>query len=301
MSYIKGLVSVVIPTYKRSEKLIRAIDSILNQTYAKLELLLVNDNEPDDEYTGELKKRVEKYSNDERFHLILQEKHVNGAVARNVGIKQAQGEYIAFLDDDDWWKRNKIEEQVNALSQLDLTWGGVSCRIEQYDSDRLIYRLPKYNDGYVYKDVLLLKSDLATSTLLLRHSALDETGYFDEKLLRHQDLQLLVDFSYLYKVKQLDMFLHCCDVSDTTNRPSGDKLLQHKKRFFKSVSGVMQTLSKKEQRCIKYVHSFELGYVYFREHKYGKAVKFFLPIITSASAFEIILIKIANKLNSKES
>lgn len=226
MSYINGLVSVVMPTYKRSDKLIRAIDSVLNQTYVNLELLLVNDNDPEDGYTKELKKRVEKYFNDSRFTLIIQDKHINGAVARNVGIKQAKGEFIAFLDDDDWWKKNKIEEQVKFLSNLDKTWGGVSCRIEQYDGDKLIYRLPKYSDGKVYKDVLFLRSDLATSTLLLRHEALDDTGYFAEDLLRHQDLQLLVNFSFKYKVKQLDMFLHCCDVSDTINRPNGNEYSQ---------------------------------------------------------------------------
>ena len=58
MKYVEGLVSVIMPTYKRSEKLLRAIDSVLNQTYKNLELLLVNDNEPFDEYTELLKKRV---------------------------------------------------------------------------------------------------------------------------------------------------------------------------------------------------------------------------------------------------
>ena len=99
--YIAGLVSVVMPTYKRSEMLSRAIDSVLAQTYTNIELLLVNDNEPGDEFTKDLQQRVAVYSTDSRFKLILQEKHVNGAVARNVGIRQAKGEYIAFLDDDD--------------------------------------------------------------------------------------------------------------------------------------------------------------------------------------------------------
>lgn len=120
--YIAGLVSVVMPTYKRSEMLSRAIDSVLAQTYTNIELLLVNDNEPGDEFTKDLQQRVAVYSTDSRFKLILQEKHVNGAVARNVGIRQAKGEYIAFLDDDDWWEPNKLEEQIKELSRLDDSW-----------------------------------------------------------------------------------------------------------------------------------------------------------------------------------
>jgi glycosyltransferase involved in cell wall biosynthesis len=59
----RGLVSVVMPTYKRSEKLTRAIDSVLNQTYTKIELLLVNDNNPEDDYTKTLIERIKKIRN----------------------------------------------------------------------------------------------------------------------------------------------------------------------------------------------------------------------------------------------
>ena len=95
--YVQGLVSVIIPTYRRSDMLDRAIKSVLNQTYDNIELLLVNDNIPNDEYSQALLDRVKIYETDDRFRLILQEKHINGAAARNAGIKEAKGEYIAFL------------------------------------------------------------------------------------------------------------------------------------------------------------------------------------------------------------
>jgi len=148
--YIAGLVSVVMPTYKRSEMLSRAIDSVLAQTYKNIELLLVNDNEPGDEFTIDLQQRVAVYSTDSRFKLILQEKHVNGAVARNVGIKQARGEYIAFLDDDDWWDPNKIEAQVAVISELSEEWGGVSCKFSFVNKDgKIIGRSYPYKDGNI--------------------------------------------------------------------------------------------------------------------------------------------------------
>ena len=148
MKYVEGLVSVIMPTYKRSEMLSRAIESILSQSYTNLELLLINDNEPDDEYTNDLIGRIEKYLSDPRFKLVMQQRHTNGAVARNLGIKQAKGEFIAFLDDDDWWEKDKIKQQVRVLRSLDDTWGGVSCKFTLYDQNgAVIGRTSKYNDG----------------------------------------------------------------------------------------------------------------------------------------------------------
>ena len=297
MKYINGLVSVIMPTYKRSEKLIRAIDSVLNQTYENLELLLVNDNEPFDEYTKELKKRVKKYSDDQRFHLIIQEKHVNGAVARNIGISQAKGQYIAFLDDDDWWKNNKIEEQVKILKNLDDTWGAVSCKFTLYDqNENVIGKTKKYRDGYIYKDVLNLMSDVATGTLLIRHDYLDTTRCFDENLLRHQDLQLLVDFTFKYKLKEVNQYLHCVDVSDTQNRPDIQKLIQYKKAFFKSVEPIIDTLSKKEKNCIYAMHNFELSYVSLKSGNYNQGILYCEKVFKSPKACCLVLKKIIDKI-----
>lgn len=286
MKYVEGLVSVIMPTYKRSEKLHRAINSVLNQTYRNLELLLVNDNEPFDEYTEQLRKRVEKYSNDERFHLILQDKHINGAVARNIGIRQAKGQFIAFLDDDDWWELNKLEEQVKELKSLDDSWGAVSCKFTLYDQNgNVIGKTKKYRDGYIYKDILNLMSDVATGTLLLRHDYFDNTRYFDESLLRHQDLQLLVDFTSKYKLKEVNQYLHCVDVSDAQNRPDSHKLIQYKKAFFRSIKPIMDSLSENERQCIYAMHKYELGYIYLKNGDKKNGINNCMVVLQSPSAF----------------
>lgn len=290
--YEEGLVSVILPTFKRSEQLSRAIDSVLSQSYQNIELIVVNDNEPYDEYSRELLTMIKQYQNDHRLHLIFQEKHINGAVARNVGISKAKGEYIAFLDDDDWWKHNKIEKQILAFNNLDAEWGVVSCRIEQYHNDKLISILPKYRDGYVYKDVLMQQCDFATGTLLFRHELLDKTGYFDEQLLRNQDWQLLINFTYRYKLFQINDALHCCDISDASNRPNGEKALLYKKAFFKSIEPIYNSLSNKEKRCVQCITSFEVGYVFFRERKYIKALYYCLKIAQSPLAIRKVLNKI---------
>ncbi len=295
--YTEGLVSVIIPTYRRSDMLDRALKSVLNQTYTNIELLLVNDNIPDDEYSKALVKRAKQYENDDRFRLVFQEKHINGAVARNVGIRQAKGEYVAFLDDDDWWEPSKLEKQVAELSTLDDSWGGVSCKFTQYDENgNVVGKSEKYPDGYIYKDILYLLSDVATGTLLLRRKAFDTTRYFDEKLLRHQDLQLLVDFTSQYKLKEVDEYLHCVDISDAQNRPNPEKLIEHKKAFFESVAPVIAEMTASERKCVRALHRFELGYVYLRNKKIGKALIYCLSIFSSPNAFVLGVKKMGLKI-----
>lgn len=300
--YIDGLVSVIMPTYRRSDMLDRAIESVLNQSYEHLELLLVNDNIPNDEYSQELFQRVKKYENDFRFKLILQEQHINGAVARNVGIKQAKGEYIAFLDDDDWWEKDKIKLQVETLKGLNDEWGGASCCYSFVNKDnKIIGRSLAYKDGYIYKDILNLITDVTTCSLLLRHTALDEAGYFDENLLRHQDFQLLVNFTSKYKLKLVEEYLLNIDVSDAQNRPDGKKLLEHKKKFFVSVSPVLARLSKGERRCVKCMHNFEVGYVFLKNKDIKNGIKYLFSIFTSFRAFRLSCKKIFIKMKTKSS
>ncbi|MDM0539758.1 glycosyltransferase family 2 protein [Clostridium perfringens] len=298
-NYEKGLVSVIMPTYKRSDKIDRAIESILNQTYKNLELILVNDNVPGDDFSVALIEKVKKYEVDSRFRLILQEKHINGAVARNIGIKLAKGEYIAFLDDDDWWKPEKIARQVEAISKLSDEWGVVSCRIEQFDNNTLIAKLPKYRDGYVYKDILMHQCDFATGTLLFRHNSLDEAGYFDESLFRNQDWQLLTNVTYKYKLYQINEFLHCCDISDNSNRPNGDNIVIYKKAFFKSIEPIFNTLTKREQNCIMCISNFEIGYVYYLSGDIWNAMNYCFKILKSPRAILCIGKKFLKKLQSK--
>ncbi len=297
MEYALGLVSVIIPTYKRSEKLVRAIESVLNQTYRNLELLLINDNDPEDEYTAELKLRTVKYSWDKRFHLIMQTKHVNGAVARNYGIRQAKGEYIAFLDDDDWWDLQKLEKQIEVLKGLDETWGGVSCKFVLYnENEKIIGKTLKYRDGYIYLDILKLLSDVATGTLLLRHKALDQTRLFDENLTRHQDLQLLIDFTSKFKLMEVDKYLHCVDVSDSSNRPNTKNIIQYKKALFKSIKPVICSLTTAEKKCVYAMHSYEIGYICLKNGDIKNGIIYCLAIFSSPYAFICSLRKTINKM-----
>ncbi len=294
--YIQGLVSVIIPTYRRPVMIERAINSVLNQTYQNLELLIVDDNIKGDEFSLALREMLSAYT-DPRLKLVEQERHINGAAARNAGIRIAQGEYVAFLDDDDYWELNKLEQQIKVLEALSPEWGGVSCKFKRVNrEEQVIGKSAKYRDGNIYLDILNLLTDVTTCSLLLRHTCLDETGYFDETLRRHQDYQLLVNFTYRYKLKEVDEYLLNIDVSDQQNRPNPEKIIEFKKAFFESVDPIMSKLKKSDRKCVLCIHNFEVGYVYFKNHDFKNGIKYVLSVFTSWKAFFLTIRKCIEKL-----
>lgn len=109
------LVSVVIPTYSRNDMLQQAIDCVLTQTHQKLEVIVVDDNPPESEYRIATEKMMKRYESDSRVRYIQNEKNLGGSGARNVGIEASKGDYIAFLDDDDEYRPNKIEKQLDVF------------------------------------------------------------------------------------------------------------------------------------------------------------------------------------------
>ena len=297
--YVYDLVSVIIPTYRRFNKLARSIKSVLDQTYNNLEILVVNDNDPDDEYTVALKAMLNSFKSDKIF-LIEQDKHTNGAVARNLGIKIARGEYIAFLDDDDYWYKNKLEVQVKVLKRLDKSYGGVTCKNVVFRDGKLVKVKVNYKDGYVYKSILNRRIEVSTVTLLLRHESLDRVGGFNPTLRRHQEVQLLTFFTSRFKIKLVKEYLVTVDVSDNQNRPNSTDLIQIKQDFYNSVIPVIEQLSKRERKIILIMNNFEIAGIIFKyESKLGGMIKGLIIFKSLRALFfssEIIYKKIVSKI-----
>lgn len=293
----KPLVSVIIPTYKRSEKLDRAVRSVINQTYTNVEVLVVSDNEPDDDYTKQAEKLVLSFQ-DTRVKLVKQVHHKNGAAARNAGIKASTGEYIAFLDDDDFWDKEKLELQVPILNSLDESWGGVSCKNKIFKGGKLTHLQLGYKDGYLYKKILLRMMEVSTDTILLRKKCLVETGMFDESLLRHQEVQMLAFFTHRYKIKLLDKYLCNVDIDDNQNRPNPEKLKQIKQDFLKAVEPISKEMSFYHRYSMKLIHRFELGGIYYLNGDKWNGLLNSVPVILSPTATYVAVRRIFRRLKS---
>lgn len=144
------LVSVVIPSFNRLDYLLRAIESVLNQTYSKTEIIVVNDGSTEEGYLEH------KYIKDiKQINLEQNQKIINGfgpGNIRNFGINKASGEWVAFLDDDDLWLKDKLEIQLNHLKGTDLKMSSTDALIGNgIYNEKLKYK-SLLND-YYYKKI----------------------------------------------------------------------------------------------------------------------------------------------------
>lgn len=298
--YIKDLVSVVIPTYKRFDTLSRAIKSVHLQTYSSIEILVVDDNEPGDEYSKGVSELIESLHYDNLL-LIKQKKHINGAAARDCGINAAKGEYIAFLDDDDIWLPEKVEKEMAYLSSMKSQVGAISSRKVFYKNG-IIDHVSEYwqADQLQNFKVMSKQLNIQTCTLLIKRSCLDDTGYFDPKLRRHQEVQLMTFFTNKYRVEFFDEYLTVIDSSDVMNRPNWEKLLEFKNDYFNSIKPILSTYSKHKQKLV-YAHNMtEVAYAMFRDGKRIKGIVTLLKCFIYPSVLISFIKRFLFKKKSRE-
>ncbi|WLR41500.1 glycosyltransferase family 2 protein [Bacillus carboniphilus] len=119
------LVSIITPVYNAERFIEGTIQSVLDQSYAKWELLLI-----DDVSTDRSRERIKPYvDKDERIKLIELQTNSGAAIARNTGIKRAAGDYVAFLDSDDMWHQKKLEKQIAYMIEHDYAFTFTSYSI----------------------------------------------------------------------------------------------------------------------------------------------------------------------------
>lgn len=178
-------VSAIITTHNRPDVLPRALNSVLNQTYHDIELIVVSDGqfESTDNY-------MRQYQNNKNIIYVKYLKPRGANYARNQGLKTSSGEYVAFLDDDDEWLPDKVKMQVNKFEEnkeLALVYGGKNII---YTNNGIKYRsIP----NPVLKENILLGNFVGTtSCVMVRRDLAIECGMFDENLKALQDYDLWI-------------------------------------------------------------------------------------------------------------
>lgn len=209
------IVSVVIPTYNRQLKLKRALDSVLDQTFKDIEVIVVDNASQDG--TQALVKSIQ----DPRIRYIKHEINKGGPAARNTGIKSAKASLIALLDDDDEWFPTKLAKQVEKFKQTSNNTGLVYAGSEIFDEIKSKVQgvnRPSLR-GQLYKRALL-GTMLGSESVLIKRECFDHVGFFDENLSSCQDWDMWLRIAQYYEFDYVDEIL--CRINVHGNQISND-------------------------------------------------------------------------------
>lgn len=174
-------VSIILPTYERGDYVAGAIESVLAQSYPSFELFIIDGGS-----TDETRAEVESFD-DPRIRFHRRQEPAGASAARNIGVRETDGEFVAFIDSDDRWPADKLRQQVAALRTGDATNAVAYSAVQKAEGE------PRTRDGRsgnVETAVRRMAVPTYTSTLLVRRRALDRCGGFDENLPCFEDWDL---------------------------------------------------------------------------------------------------------------
>jgi len=190
-------VSVIIPTFNRPQKVVRAVTSVLNQSLKDFEIIVV-----DDSSTDNTNQALSKYMASIRY--IRHPVNRGVSAARNIGIKSSVAPWIAFLDSDDYWLGEKLYHQMEFI---DRNPGNVACQTEEIwiRKGRRVNQKRKHKkpSGDIFKQSLKLCL-VSPSSVILKRSLFEEVGLFDETLPAAEDYDLWLRISCRYPIYLID-------------------------------------------------------------------------------------------------
>lgn len=272
------LVSIIIPTYARPTNLLRAIDSVLSQTYTPIEIIVVDDNGVNTPFQKETEELLSQYISEKRITYLKHEVNKNGSAARNTGTRASHGEIIGYLDDDDTFMSNKIEEQVKRLQEAHASNSKVAavyCNIEKRGyTQKTNHPTTNKKEGNLAEAILTGEVRLNSSTILLYRYAFDSIDGWDERYLRHQDWEFCIRFFRKY-----EMVLACpnnclitkyCTPNFNTSHP--EKMAYNMDFFLSEIMSDIESMPKGKQ--ILYKRYLDISKQCYKLRRYKEGFKY---------------------------
>lgn len=190
-------ISVIIPTYNRADKIEKSIQSVLNQTYEQIEVIIVDDGSTDN--TQEIVQAMD----DNRIRYIRCDKNGGAALARNIGVSEASAELIAFHDSDDCWRPKKLEKQMDYWKkhpEYSMIYSQYLWHFE--DGNEGVTPSDNFGgqfEGDIFKD-LLVRNTIGAPTMLIKKDCFLEAGGFDTELKCLEDWEFAIRFARRYMI-----------------------------------------------------------------------------------------------------
>ena len=287
---MKPLFSVVIPTFNSASKIHRALDSVLAQTYENFEILVMDDGSTDNtaEVLSSYNSPKIMYENDTNFG--------GPARPRNRGISLANGEWICFLDSDDWWTNDKLQNCFDIIDdKIDLIYHDLDIVSDQ----SLIFKRKIIKSRQLKKpiliDLLVNGNPIANSSVVVRKSLLESIGGVNEnqKLIASEDYNTWMRIAqltdqFLYIPSKLGFYLtHSQSISKKDMSES----------YIESINEFVDSLNKRQLRAIESNASYMSGRHYYIKKEYKVAFSKLLrsviggksPVVMRAFLFLIII------------
>ena len=273
-----SLVSVVVATYKRKNELETALDSLANQTYHNVEIVLVDDNANAkwNEIVSGIVTRFRQKFPHQKLNYIANETNQGSAKTRNIGIEASQGEYITFLDDDDVYLPDKIKNQVEFMSRGGYDYSITDLVLYNENDKEIDRRVRSYIKDFSKAALMVyhLKYHITgTDTMMFKKDYLISIGGFapidvgDEFYLMQRAIEGGKKFGYLAGC-DVKAYVHTGEggLSSGDGKINGENALyEYKKTFFSQ-------LSKGDVRYIKMRHYAVIAYAELRRKNYVKFV-----------------------------
>ena len=216
-------VSVIIPTYNRGNVIYQSINSVLWQTYREIEVIIVDDGSTDN--TEDVVRNIIK---DNRIKYIKLEINKGQSAARNIGVKESVGKYIAFQDSDDIWEEKKLERQIKKIKHS--AYSMVYCAYDYVTHGDNIVKVPEIKDlgkleGNIYES-LCESNKIGTPMILVERQSFIDLGGFDESLRSLEDWDFVLRYSQRYKIGFLDEVLVHVGARNKGVNALGKKMLE---------------------------------------------------------------------------
>lgn len=199
-------ISIIIPTYNHGQFIGKAITSVLHQTYQEFEIIIVDDGSYDD-----TKNVVNTFGN---LVTYIRQNNQGSASARNTGICASRGEFISFLDADDYYAKDNIEKKISFFEKnqdidwLYSDWQYIDEASNYLDKGSSKFRFSeKKLTGIIFEELLYKRNFISPCTVMMRKFVLEDVGYFDPKILSQEEYDLWLRISLKYPVHYIDEVL----------------------------------------------------------------------------------------------
>jgi glycosyltransferase involved in cell wall biosynthesis len=273
--HVKSKLSVIIPTFNHGQYLMRAIDSVLGQTYKNLEIIVVDDGSTDN-----TKDQARAYDG---LITYIYQPNKGLADARNTGIKASLGEFIAFLDADDWFLKDNLQIKMSFLeSHRDAAWVYSDWQYVDEEgnylkrgAEKFKYAAKKLN-GYIFQELVHNRNFISPCTVVVKKTVLEDVNYFDPNVICQEDLDLWLRISLKYPAHYMDKVLVYVTVhpkslsTDFTKWVNGNAVIADKLKDL--IPDNFQGRQKLMNKIIADKHTF-WGRDFSRKGQFSKAIQ----------------------------